>query len=295
MSELKPPFWHHVACNGSNNYPVGHPGMICNCKGWAIRGAQPCPTCAEKDATIKAMSERTAYNWGKLAEAEARATAAERDLNKLRDVLDGYERTCRVFEAKLAAAERREAEKDKLLAACVAVAAGLEMDGILAFKQAKAALASPSTPSPASSAEPQRFCARCNARLLLATRDGRKYCVNCGTYRWGYQGAPAPSAPREAGATMCACGHALHPWHTPGLDNGGDACGFKGCSCRMPSPVCEAGAQPYGCYQCGSQHNTHPPIVLRRGKLTSLLFCSPGCRSAYQPPSPAPVTASEPT
>jgi hypothetical protein len=67
------------------------------------------------------------------------------------------------------------------------------------------------------------------------------------------------------------------------------------CSPPPRSAPREAGAQPYGCYQCGSQHNTHPPIVLRRGKLTSLLFCSPGCRSAYQPPSPAPVTASEPT
>jgi ribosomal protein S27AE len=233
MSELKPPFWHHVACNGSNNYPVGHPGMICNCKGWAIRGAQPCPTCAEKDAQIALIDKN-------------------RDL-----IVADYER------------DRRAA--------------------------------SPSTQSHAPSAEPQRFCARCNARLLLATRDGRKYCVNCGTYRWGYQGAPSRSAPREAGAqrpTHTADGNEILGWTKPQpsrpivrAEMGPVYCEW----CHARPCVCEAGAQPYGCYQCGSQHNTHPPIVLRRGKLTSLLFCSPGCRSAYQPPSPAPVPASEPT
>jgi hypothetical protein len=177
----------------------------------------------------KAAAEEDALERQSIArELLTKLKAAELERDRFRDSVDAYETrlvlvqdalaaaeqerdtwkagkeladvTTRELMTKLAAAERREAEKDKLLAACVAVAAGLEMDGILAFKQAKAALASPSTQSHAPSAEPQRFCARCNARLLLATRDGRKYCVNCGTYRWGYQGAPAPSAPREAGA-----------------------------------------------------------------------------------------------
>jgi hypothetical protein len=187
MSELKPPFWHHVACNGSNNYPVGHPGMICNCKGWAIRGAQPCPTCAEKDAEIARLIAaleferdpcRRAVSKDGRCEHEARATAAEQDalerqsiarelLTKLkaaeqeRDTyreavaarkaeMIEWRQAARTARTELAAAERREAEKDKRIAEIVwsmrEAAVGRLVNGKVLEAYADA-LASPSTPS----------------------------------------------------------------------------------------------------------------------------------------------------
>lgn len=41
-----------------------------------------------------------------------------------------------------------------------------------------------------------------------------------------------PPAPVPASAQPCVCGHDYQPWHAPGME-GGDACGFPGCPCRM--------------------------------------------------------------
>jgi hypothetical protein len=263
MSELKPPFWHHVACNGSNNYPVGHPGMICNCKGWAIRGAQPCPTCAEKDAEIARLIAaleferdpcRRAVSKDGRCEHEARATAAEQDalerqsiarelLTKLkaaeqeRDTyreavaarkaeMIEWRQAARTARTELAAAERREAEKDKRIAEIVwsmrEAAVGRLVNGkvLEAYADALASpstpspgqvriemveevvngerrmVRKPSTPSPAPSAEVEpRVCGRCGFTRPCCCDKADPY-----QYLRAQPSPPPRSAPREAGA-----------------------------------------------------------------------------------------------
>jgi hypothetical protein len=123
-----------------------------------LRQSKPCPACAVKDA---ALAEESTF----LRAAEARATAAERER-------DGLHRTLALREAeignlrrqavtdyeRLAAAEQREAEKDKAFRYFLSMAQ-IHSDitagsiGRKAVADARAALASPSTPSPAPSAE----------------------------------------------------------------------------------------------------------------------------------------------
>jgi hypothetical protein len=195
-----------------------------------------CPTCAEKDAEIARLIAaleferdpcRRAVSKDGRCEHEARATAAEQERDELRRGIDcglnieGYDDAYRVSEvaniarrwlrdsAKLAAAEQREAELRAMLVArspfvCPTCGpyAKVDEDQCCAACGADCVLASPSTPSPAPSAEPHE------AKLaeLLALPEN-----------WGVDGAEA----RITEAAAETVRGLVMPWSIVPLPRGG--------------------------------------------------------------------------